>query len=80
MAPERIGGVKMRECHNCVFHNLNCSGEEAVFILEVLIRIRPEIGSYCALFDSVSIETYRHLQEYLSTKALGYKDCEEISE
>ena len=64
----------MMECRDCVFHNLNCSGEEAVFILEVLIRIRPDIESYCALFDSVRIEAYRQLQEYLSAQPHGPED------
>ena len=63
----------MMECRDCVFHNLNCSGEEAVFILEVLIRIRPDIESYCALFDSVRIEAYRQLQEYSAHSLMGLK-------
>ncbi len=55
----------MKECKDCVFRNLNCGGEESYFILEVLVRFRPPIGTYCALFDLSRIEAYRQLWEHL---------------
>ena len=55
----------MKECKDCVFRVLDCGGEESYFILEVLVRIRPPIGTYCALFDLSRIEVYRQLWEHL---------------
>lgn len=55
----------MRECGRCVFQHLDCLGEQAVFILEVLIRLKPELGSYCGIFDAARVESYRQIQEYL---------------
>ncbi len=55
----------MKECNDCVFRNMNCGGAESDFILEVLIRIRPPSGTYCALFDMSRIEAYRQLWEHL---------------
>lgn len=60
--------IMMQQCSACIFRNMNCLGEEADFILEVLIRIRPEIGGFCALFDSVRIEPYRQLREHLGAE------------
>jgi hypothetical protein len=55
----------MKECKDCVFRKLNCGGTESYFILEVLVRIRPPIGTYCALFDLSRVEAYRQLLEHL---------------
>jgi hypothetical protein len=70
----------MKECHHCIFKNMDCAGPEAYFILEVLIRVRPEIDCYCALFDSARIETYRQLQEHLRLQLELPADLDEAGE
>lgn len=57
----------MKECDRCLFRRLNCSGDEAIMILEILIRIRPDIGAYCAVFDAARIKAYRQLREHHGT-------------
>jgi hypothetical protein len=79
MQSNQRGGSEMKECDRCLFRRLNCSGYEAAFVLEILIRIRPDIGSYCAVFDAARIRAYRQLREHHGTGTERPDECEKKS-